>query len=434
MNHAICAKNIGKKFLINHAKAVRQAKYRTFREALMDAIARPLRDLRQGAALGAVEEFWALRDISFDLAHGDVVGIIGRNGAGKSTLLKILTRITEPSEGRITLQGRVGSLLEVGTGFHPELTGRENVFLNGSILGMRRAEINSKFDEIVDFSGVEKFIDTPVKRYSSGMKVRLAFAVAAHLDLEILLVDEVLAVGDADFQQKCLGKMDQVASGGRTVLFVSHNMGAISRLCPKCIWLEDGRMHDFGESREVILDYLKASDASYGQEHAEFPEDRNKDAQVRKVTLLNEHGVPAKKFDCDSPICIELQFAVHRTLPGMCGYLEILDMEGTKILVSDSLDSGANPFDNLPVGMHRVRISVPPRTLAAGNYHVYLNFTSPSAHKTNVDSPGIVGSFSLDDFTSRRGNRRKGFFSTLLDWRLAAVPRPASDNVAASRY
>ncbi|GAB4539727.1 MAG: hypothetical protein Fur002_05300 [Anaerolineales bacterium] len=201
------------------------------------------------------EELWALKDVSFNVEQGEALGIIGRNGAGKSTLLKILSRVTAPTSGRIKVKGRIASLLEVGTGFHPELTGRENVYLNGAILGMRRDEIAGKFDEIVDFAGVEKFIDTPVKRYSSGMYVRLAFAVAAHLDPEILVVDEVLAVGDAEFQKKCLGKMGEVAQGGRTVLFVSHNMGALKALCPNSIWLEDGRLKKRTETSQAAKEY-----------------------------------------------------------------------------------------------------------------------------------------------------------------------------------
>jgi len=205
-----------------------------------------------------VEEFWALKDVSFEVKRGEVLGVIGRNGAGKSTLLKILSRITEPTRGRVTLRGRVASLLEVGTGFHPELTGRENIFLNGAILGMTRAEIKQKFDEIVAFAEVEKFLDTPVKHYSSGMYVRLAFAVAAHLEPEVLIVDEVLAVGDAEFQRKCLGKMEEVSRrGGRTVLFVSHNMGVVTSLCPRVIWLDHGSAERDGSARAVIDDYLQ---------------------------------------------------------------------------------------------------------------------------------------------------------------------------------
>lgn len=254
----IRAEGLGKKYVIGHQSNER---YTALRDVMAQAarnFARTTRDMLRGQALVAgdeVEEFWALKDIDFEIKRGDVVGIIGRNGAGKSTLLKVLSRITEPSEGRVTINGRVASLLEVGTGFHPELTGRENIYLNGAILGMGRAEIIRKFDEIVDFAGVEKFLDTPVKRYSSGMYVRLAFAVAAHLEPEILIVDEVLAVGDAEFQKKCLGKMQDVAGEGRTVLFVSHNMAAIRTLCPTSLLLRDGTKDAFGPTNAVMQKY-----------------------------------------------------------------------------------------------------------------------------------------------------------------------------------
>lgn len=263
----ISAEGLGKSYMIGHASAGSE-RY----TALRDVIARSARNLvrttqdmvrgRQLVAGDTIEEFWALEDVSFEIKRSEVVGIIGRNGAGKSTLLKVLTRITEPTRGRVTLKGRVASLLEVGTGFHPELTGRENIFLNGAILGMTRAEIRRKFDEIVDFAGVERFLDTPVKRYSSGMYVRLAFAVAAHLESEILIVDEVLAVGDAEFQKKCLGKMQHVAGHGRTVLFVSHNMAAISTLCTRGLLLEGGRRVFAGEVAEALDRYNGGSTAS----------------------------------------------------------------------------------------------------------------------------------------------------------------------------
>jgi lipopolysaccharide transport system ATP-binding protein len=259
----ITVENLSKKYLVGHKSGNRS---RSNYIALRDVIGREVRNIarktidivqgRQVVQGDEVEEFWALKDVGFELARGEVLGIIGRNGAGKSTLLKILSRITEPTQGRVTLRGRVASLLEVGTGFHPELTGRENIFLNGAILGMTRAEIRKKFDEIVAFAEVETFLDTPVKRYSSGMYVRLAFAVAAHLEPEILVVDEVLAVGDAEFQTKCLGKMSNVASGGRTVLFVSHNMGAVRTLTTKSILLDHGSIAAAGDTESVISTYL----------------------------------------------------------------------------------------------------------------------------------------------------------------------------------
>src|ERR1700728_4521495 len=249
---------LGKKYLIDHRSE--RPRYKSLRDAIANgsraALSRFIPNGRTSPR-HTVEDFWALKDVSFDVKQGEVIGIIGRNGAGKSTLLKILSRITEPTSGRVEIRGRVASLLEVGTGFHPELTGRENIFLNGSILGMARAEIKKKFDEIVAFAEVEKFLDTPVKRYSSGMYVRLAFAVAAHLEPEILIVDEVLAVGDAEFQKKCLGKMEDVSKGGRTVLFVSHNMEAVRRMCPRGIVLNQGRVEMVGSIKEAIDCYLK---------------------------------------------------------------------------------------------------------------------------------------------------------------------------------
>lgn len=255
----IRAEGLGKKYAIGHQSADQSA---TFRDAMVRAggnFLRTTRDILRGKPIVAgdeIEEFWALKDVDFEIRRGDVVGIIGRNGAGKSTLLKILSRITEPSEGRVEIKGRVASLLEVGTGFHPELSGRENVYLNGAILGMSRAEIRRKFDEIVAFAEIEKFLDTPVKRYSSGMYVRLAFAVAAHLEPEILVVDEVLAVGDAEFQKKCLGKMQDVAGEGRTVLFVSHNMGVVQQLCSRGMYLKQGCIVGFEGISASIDKYL----------------------------------------------------------------------------------------------------------------------------------------------------------------------------------
>lgn len=261
---AIKVENLGKSYLVGH-NAAQSERYTALRDVIAHNaknLARKSRDMLAGRPIvqgDEVEEFWALKDVSFEIKQGDRVGIIGRNGAGKSTLLKILSRITEPTTGRITINGRVASLLEVGTGFHPELSGRENIFLNGAILGMSRKEIQRKFDEIVDFAEVERFLDTPVKRYSSGMYVRLAFAVAAHLEPEILVVDEVLAVGDTQFQKKCLGKMEDVANQGRTVLFVSHNMGAINSLCEKSILLTKGTLLKYASTFEVMHEYYRGA-------------------------------------------------------------------------------------------------------------------------------------------------------------------------------
>lgn len=366
-----------------------------------------------------IEEFWALKDVDFEIKQGDRVGIIGRNGAGKSTLLKILSRITEPTTGQINITGRVASLLEVGTGFHPELTGRENIFLNGAILGMSRSDITKKFDEIVAFAEVEKFLDTPVKRYSSGMYVRLAFAVAAHLEPEILIVDEVLAVGDAQFQKKCLGKINEVGSEGRTVLFVSHNISAITQLCSTCVWLDNGAVRKIGPTAAVTEAYMLSGSSCLSNEVV-LPDVPEKLAQLKKMRLLNHDGVVTHRFDCDKPVGIELNILVRKQLPGLYGYIGIFKPDGTQVLVSDSFDAVvANPLDNLPVGMNTLMVTIPPRILGHGDYMVHFSMASQATENFLVDVPGLVCGFSLDDFTSKRGNLRAGYFSTLLPWRMA---------------
>ncbi|MCI5223054.1 MAG: ABC transporter ATP-binding protein [Candidatus Electrothrix sp. AR4] len=362
------------------------------------------------------ERFWALRDINLEVRKGQILGIIGKNGAGKSTLLKILSRVTAPTKGSLKIKGRIASLLEVGTGFHPELTGRENIFMNGIILGMSKQEIKSKLDEIIDFSGVENFINTPVKRYSSGMYVRLAFAVAAHLEPEILIIDEVLAVGDADFQKKCLGKMDAVAHEGRTVLFVSHNMGMINQLCPVSVWLSAGTIHDYGASNKIITNYLSESVSDLSGGSVQITPDDRKYSQLTQFCTLNEAGEIRTNYDCDQFIILKLTYVIRHKVKGLYGYLQIMTTDHRVVMVSDSFDPGKNPLDNLEPGEHSISIKIPPRTLAPGTYYIYLNFTGPESQRENIDSPGIVGRFQLDDPLSKRGNRRNGFFSTLLEW------------------
>ena len=301
----IRVEGVGKRFLIGHQRA----KGDGLRHALEGAARNPVAWLARKARglTKKEEEFWALKGVDFQVNQGEVVGIVGRNGAGKSTLLKILSRITEPTKGRVRLAGRVSSLLEVGTGFHQELTGRENIYLNGAILGMRKAEIRRKFDEIVAFSEVEKFLDTPVKRYSSGMYVRLAFAVAAHLEPEILLIDEVLAVGDLSFQKKCLGKMGEVARGGRTVLFVSHNMEAVRGLCQRGLLFEEGRIAVDGDVESVVEAYFAGLANGYGRH-----ESKDYGLVIQNVALKNDRGQEASEFIPGEDLIVEIAFDAHR--------------------------------------------------------------------------------------------------------------------------
>lgn len=303
MSTAVRVENISKRYIIKHKS---HASYPTMRDFMYEK-ATAIFKKKNNITANTTEDFWALRDVSFEINKGDKVGIIGKNGAGKSTLLKILSRITEPTNGKISIKGRVASLLEVGTGFHPELTGRENIFLNGAILGMRKAEIASRFDEIVAFSGVEKFLDTPVKRYSSGMYVRLAFAVAAHLETEILIVDEVLAVGDADFQKKCLGKMQDVSKqDGRTILFVSHNMGAINSICNNAILLKGGSVQQMGDTETITGLYFSGDDAGKG-EFVIGKGSMNEKVIIEKITLRDAMGNVQSNFQFAGNIEVEAE-------------------------------------------------------------------------------------------------------------------------------
>ena len=362
---------------------------------------------------------WALRDIDFKVEQGDVVGIIGKNGAGKSTLLKLLSKVTGPTVGTIRARGRIASLLEVGTGFHQEMTGRENIYMNGAILGMTKREIAAKLDEIVDFSGCERYLDTPVKRYSSGMMVRLGFAVAAHLDPEILVVDEVLAVGDAEFQKKAIGKMQSVSQGeGRIVLFVSHNMGSIRSLCNRGVLLENGSVKADGEVNSICDMYLSDSLVALGAVW-ERPFDINKDFQVNRVELLNSKNDIRSQFSCDEELHIRLTVNVQKKIPGIYGYLQFTKADGVAAWISDSNDIVMNKLELLPLGESQIDIMIPKRSLAPGSYSVYLNFTShQNINGINVDSPLDVCVFNLTDDHTRRGDHRGGYLSTLLDWNI----------------
>jgi lipopolysaccharide transport system ATP-binding protein len=334
-NPVIKIEDLGKRYTIGRQRSNGDGMRHLIEGALRD----PLAWIGSGRR-GKLQriDLWALRDVSLRIDQGEVVGIIGSNGAGKSTLLKILSRITAPTEGRIRINGRIASLLEAGTGFHQELTGRENIFLNGAILGMTRAEIIRKFDEIVDFSGVEEFIDTPVKRYSSGMYVRLGFAVAAHLDPEILVVDEVLSVGDAEFQKKCLGKMDKFAQSGRTVLFVSHNMEAVRALCQRAVWLKGGQLHKDGRAAEIVAEYLNAPNGfSFG--HLANPD---YGLSIQNVVLKNGHGEQMNQFCPGDELSIQINYDAQKQLERPYFVLEVEGMNGSCFTANMLLD-GCQP-------------------------------------------------------------------------------------------
>jgi lipopolysaccharide transport system ATP-binding protein len=372
-NLAISAENLSKCFKIAHQGRGLPG-YRTLRDDLTSLPGKLLsRFGRNGRATSEI--FWALKDVSFEVKQGEVLGIIGRNGAGKSTLLKILTRITEPTSGFADIYGRVGALLEVGTGFHPELTGRENIFLNGAILGMSRVEIRKKFDEIVAFAEIEKFLDTPVKHYSSGMYVRLAFAVAAHLDPEILLVDEVLAVGDAEFQKKCLGKMGEVAAKeGRTIIFVSHNLDAICHLCSRCILLNKGEIEKVGPPREVVATYL-----SPGQEQDAVVDFSpvNSDANFRSAGLYGPDGEATTSFGANTPILMKCSFTVRRGITGLQVSFSVFNFKGEHIFYSTI--SMAQPVIAIDApGTYDIAALIPSRLLLPGRYFVSLWLHTPN--------------------------------------------------------
>jgi lipopolysaccharide transport system ATP-binding protein len=372
MNPVIEIENIGKKYNIRHY----QGRYIALRDVIGSVLKHPFKFLKHKTekSMGRVstkEDFWALKNVNLSIEPGETVGIIGANGAGKSTLLKILSGITPPTEGEIRIHGKIASLLEVGTGFHPELTGRENIFLNGAILGMPKKEIERKFDQIVEFSGIEKFLDTPVKRYSSGMYVRLAFSVAAHLESDILLVDEVLAVGDAEFQKKCLGKMDEVTqNNNRTILFVSHNMDAISRLCKKTILLDHGTVIHYGPTQEVIEKYLAEKQPSVA---LKFP------VTDEGVTLhdfsITQDGKPIESALGEKTIEISLAFSLEKKLRPFRAGVFIYNALGT--VVNRSFIQDWDPkSEELEAGRYTANLSIPARLLLAGHYRVELKLFS----------------------------------------------------------
>lgn len=374
MKPIVRATNLGKQYSIG----TREAAYDTLRESIVQAVRAPFRRLRGGNGKRNVDTIWALKDASFEVEPGEVVGIIGRNGAGKSTLLKVLSRITEPTTGRVELFGRVASLLEVGTGFHPELTGRENIYLNGAILGMKKTEIDSKFNQIVEFSELETFLDTPVKRYSSGMYMRLAFAVASHLEPEILVIDEVLAVGDAQFQKKCLGKMSDVATEGRTVLFVSHNMVAIQSLCKRGLWLDRGEIAADGAAGAVVSNYLHSSFGSGDSLEEVWPDIEsapgNDSVRLHRVQVKPQEGVPSEHLTTKTPFSIEVEYwnlrpeaklhitlhlyTEHEVIAFTTGSSSDREWSGQPMPVGLFRSICHMPGDLLNVGRHRFKVLV----------------------------------------------------------------------------
>jgi lipopolysaccharide transport system ATP-binding protein len=362
-------------------------------------------------------EFWALRDVSFDLHEGEVIGVIGRNGAGKSTLLKLLSEITEPTEGEANIYGHVASLLEVGVGFHPELSGRENVFLNGAILGMSRAEIRRKFDEIVSFAEVEKFIDTPVKRYSSGMYVRLAFAVAAHLEPDVLVIDEVLAVGDIAFQRKCLGKMESVARQQRAVLVVSHNMSIVAQLCQQVIWLDHGRIVRSGPTREVIGAYL--SQGSTTDDMWSPPPRGNVPLQLHSVTIARGDDTTGD-IAGDEAFDVVFDYSVVGPLaPGRLAIL-ISDTNGTAILTSTSTDSMTAMRAPWRLGHHIARCRVPGNLLAPGRY--FITVAEPIEDGSDILHHAVLAITISEQNSLAARDGRHGVIAPLLEWREEDVP------------
>lgn len=425
MRPIIKVANVSKQYRLG----VRQETYSTLRDAFTGALRAPLKRLRRAGSDDA-ETMWALKDVSFEVFPGEAMGIIGRNGAGKSTLLKILSRITEPTSGRVELYGRIGSLLEVGTGFHPELSGRENIFLNGAVLGMKRKEIAAKFDEIVAFAEIDRFLDTPVKHYSSGMYMRLAFAVAAHLEPEILLIDEVLAVGDARFQAKCLGKMGDVASAGRTVLFVSHNMPAVQGLCKRVIWLRDGEIAEAGEPGRIVQNYLGEGVTSETMEKvwddpATAP--GNDQVRLRRVCVRPVDGSALDAITVQTPLMLEFEYWNLEPDARLNLSLHLYDQAGTTVFNTAPVHEPLWHGRQFPVGLFRSVCYIPGELLNDGLHRVLLLVVKDES--VVIYSHKDVLAFEVNDAIERRGlwyGKWEGAVRPNLEWKtelLADAPR-----------
>lgn len=419
--------NLSKRYRLGGMRSLDQ----TFREMIMARAAALFRRSNdQTEKRRDVNEFWALRDISFEVARGEVIGVIGANGAGKSTLLKILSRITDPTEGQAVIRGRVGSLLEVGTGFHPELSGRENIYLNGAILGMKKREIDARFDQIVEFSGIAPFLETPVKRYSSGMTVRLAFAVAAHLDPEVLIVDEVLAVGDTAFQEKCLGKIKQVASGqGRTVLFVSHNMNAVASLCQRAVWLEGGRIRNIGPAEKIVEQYLGGLRQRGGASY-QCDESPNHQAWIAGARLLNADNRTANAFSMSETIEVEIELQIQQCAQPTLG-VQLLESNQSPVFHFHTVDSSFRA-PSTP-GRHVIRAALPPMNLYPGDYLLDLTLCDAAGSRyTELHKVGPLSITIRQDpaVVTRALHRQAGLIFQPCDWRLMHA-NPLTKTIAA---
>jgi lipopolysaccharide transport system ATP-binding protein len=427
MSCAIRISNLSKEYALGGLERRNASIY----EAVSSVLSNPLKRFRRLAGkIEAKDRFWALKDITMEVGEGEVIGIIGRNGAGKTTLLKILSRITSPTRGRVEIRGRLASLLEVGTGFHPELSGRENIYLNGAILGMKRSETERKFDEIVAFAGVEKFIDTPVKRYSSGMYVRLAFAVAAHLEPEILLIDEVLAVGDAEFQRRCLGKMNEVAGQGRTVVFVSHNLQAIQSLCPKTIWIDTGRIAESGISQTVIGHYLALSEQSVGEKiWPKGARPGNEDFELMQIVVRSGHtGKKVSNLLTSEPIRIEMEFFLKKPLPGLCVGFDLMTLSGTVVLRSYHTDASESDMPIQSAGNNRWICTISPGIMNAGSYCIAPRISIHNQRWIVNMDPVLSFETTLNHGISPYWNvlnksNRPGVIAPILKWENDSVPR-----------
>lgn len=424
MNHPVIeVKNIGKKYKITHERG----RYITLRDVMVNILKRPFSFIKAKtkaiAGFEKKEEFWALRDINFTVGKGEVIGIIGKNGAGKSTLLKILSQITPPSEGEIKLRGRIGSLLEVGTGFHPELTGRENIFLNGAILGMTRKEMAKKFDEIVEFAGIAKFLDTPVKYYSSGMYVRLAFSVAAHMEPDILLVDEVLAVGDADFQKKCLGKMEEITKNdGRTILFVSHNMAAISDICKRTILISEGKIVKDGPTYEVIDTYLNSGEILKPKKEW-IDNDKKPGNEIVRLdrVIIKQDGQVAYSVDIRKPVDIEMEYELKESTSDLSPHFHIYNKEGICVFIVADNSKEWISKDKHP-GKYTSIVHIPGNFLSEGTLFVTPAMSSMKPFRVHFEERDAVAFHVIDSFDgdSARGSysgKIPGVIRPILEWK-----------------